>query len=62
MSEVPAFASDPRFAARLKRRYAAERRFRLMGLGAIVFSALVLAFLLLTMTSNAIDGFKRTAK
>ena len=60
MSEVPAFASDPRFAARLKRRYAAERRFRLMGLGAIVFSALVLAFLLLTMTSNAIDGFKRT--
>ncbi len=45
---------------RLKRRYAAERRFRVLGLGAIVFSAAVLVFLLVTMAANGIDGFKRT--
>ena len=46
-------------SARLKARYAAERRFRLLGLAAVAFSALVLAFLLVTMTSNAVGGFKR---
>ena len=46
-------------SARLKARYAAERRFRALGLAAVLFSALVLAFLLVTMTSNAIGGFKR---
>jgi phosphate transport system permease protein len=46
--------------ARLKRRYAAERRFRLMGLGAVLFSALVLSFLLITMSGNALGGFKRS--
>jgi phosphate transport system permease protein len=60
MNDSPAIAADPRFAARLKRRYAAERRFRALGLGAVLFSALVLAFLLITMTSNAVGGFKRT--
>ena len=50
---------SPAFAARLKRRYAAERRFKVLGLSAIVFSALVLAFLLVTMTANALGGFKR---
>ncbi len=59
MSESHAFAADPRYAARLKRRYAAERRFKAFGLAAIVFSALVLAFLLWTMTSNALGGFQR---
>ncbi|MCZ8017552.1 phosphate ABC transporter permease PstA [Novosphingobium sp.] len=44
---------------RLKARYAAERRFRALGLIAVVFSALVLAFLLFTMTANAVGGFKR---
>jgi len=44
---------------RLKARYAAERRFRALGLAAVVFSALVLAFLLFTMTANAVGGFKR---
>ncbi len=53
-------ANDPLFVARMKKRYAAERRFRLLGLAAVVFSALVLAFLLVTMTSNAVGGFKRT--
>lgn len=51
---------DARVAALLKKRYAAERRFRLFGLSAIVFSGLVLAFLLFNMTSNGIGGFKRT--
>ena len=46
-------------SARLKARYAAERRFRALGLAAVLFSALVLAFLLVTMTANAIGGFKR---
>ena len=46
-------------SARLKARYAAERRFKVFGLGAVVFSAMVLAFLLVSMTSNAIGGFTR---
>jgi len=50
---------SPAFSARLKKRYAAERRFRLIGLSAILFSAAVLAFLLFTMTANALGGFKR---
>ena len=61
---VPMAGSNPPAAAaaarRLKRRYAAERRFRLFGLGAIVFSAAVLVFLLVTMAANGIGGFKRT--
>ncbi|MBN9506366.1 MAG: phosphate ABC transporter permease PstA [Altererythrobacter sp.] len=47
------------FEARLKKRYAAERRFRLAGLGAILFSVAVLLFLLVTMTMNGIGGFQR---
>jgi phosphate transport system permease protein len=43
----------------LARRYAAERRFRLLGLGAVVVSALVLAFLLVSMSSAGIEGFRR---
>jgi phosphate transport system permease protein len=46
-------------AARIRKRYAAERRFRLLGLGTVAFSALVLAFLLISMTSAGIDGFRR---
>ncbi|MFN5902242.1 MAG: phosphate ABC transporter permease PstA [Novosphingobium sp.] len=46
-------------STRLKARYAAERRFRALGLTAVVFSGLVLAFLLITMTANAVGGFKR---
>jgi len=47
------------FEARLKKRYAAERRFKAIGLGAIVFSIAVLVFLLGTMTINGIGGFQR---
>ena len=46
-------------SARLKARYAAERRFKAFGLSAVVFSAMVLAFLLVSMTSNALGGFTR---
>ncbi|HWW63339.1 MAG TPA: phosphate ABC transporter permease PstA [Sphingomonadaceae bacterium] len=46
--------------ARIRRRYAAERRFRLVGLGAVLLSAAFLAFLLLTMAANGWRGFTRT--
>lgn len=61
MSPPVAAHRDPAVVARrLKRRYAAERRFRALGLAAIVFSAAVLAFLLFTMAANGVGGFKRT--
>ena len=47
------------FEARLRKRYAAERRFKLLGLGAILFSIAALVFLLVTMTVNGIGGFQR---
>tara|TARA_R110002072_G_scaffold86774_25_gene195966 strand:- start:6108 stop:7358 length:1251 start_codon:yes stop_codon:yes gene_type:complete len=47
------------FEKRLKQRYASERRFKALGLGAIAFSVLVLLFLLGTMTINGIGGFQR---
>ena len=47
------------FEARLKKRYAAERRFKAFGLGAILFSVAVVLFLLGTMTLNGIGGFQR---
>ena len=45
---------------RIRRRYAAERRFRLMGLAAVVISAGFLAFLLISMMSQGLSGFTRT--
>ena len=48
------------FEARLQKRYAAERRFKMAGLAAILFSVAILAFLLTTMTFNGIGGFQRT--
>ena len=59
MSEMLAPTRTPAFEARLKKRYAAERRFRLAGLGAILFSVAVLVFLLVTMAANGIGGFQR---
>jgi phosphate transport system permease protein len=43
--------------ARVRRRYAAERRFRLVGLAAVGLSVLFLAFLLYTMAAKGIGGF-----
>jgi len=50
----------PAFEARLKKRYAAERRFKALGLSAIIFSVAVLLFLLITMALNGIGGFQRS--
>jgi phosphate transport system permease protein len=47
------------FEARIRKRYAAEKRFKALGLGAILFSIAVLLFLLVTMTINGIGGFQR---
>ncbi|MCL6251180.1 phosphate ABC transporter permease PstA [Altererythrobacter sp. KTW20L] len=57
---VTAPTRTPEFEARLKKRYAAERRFKALGLGAVGFSILVLVFLLGTMLLNGIGGFQRT--
>jgi len=60
MTDTHFLERQARIAGRIKQRYAAERRFRALGLIAVLFSALVLAFLLFTMTSNALGGFQRT--
>ncbi|MFM7403578.1 MAG: phosphate ABC transporter permease PstA [Erythrobacter sp.] len=49
----------PAFEQRLAKRYRAERNFRLIGLGAVVFSVAVLVFLLGNMLANGIAGFQR---
>ena len=59
MTDRIAPTRTPAFEARLKKRYAAERRFKVMGASAIVFSIAVLIFLLGTMTLNGIGGFQR---
>ncbi|MFA6114375.1 MAG: phosphate ABC transporter permease PstA [Sphingomonas sp.] len=45
---------------RIRRRYRAERRFKLLGLAAVLMSAGFLVFLLATMLANGIGGFSRT--
>jgi phosphate transport system permease protein len=45
---------------RIAGRYAAEWRFRALGLGAVLLSAGFLAFLLITMIGNGMNGFRRT--
>ena len=47
------------FEARLRTRYAAEKRFKALGLGAILVSVAVLLFLLTTMVANGLGGFQR---
>ncbi|WP_137679154.1 phosphate ABC transporter permease PstA [Aurantiacibacter suaedae] len=49
----------PAFAARLQKRYAAERRFKYLGMAAVGFSIAMLLFLLVTMTLNGLGGFQR---
>ncbi len=64
--EPPAPAARPtewkgaRMQAGIRRRYAAERRFRLLGLGSVLLSAGFLLFLLLTMLGNGLRGFTQT--
>lgn len=45
---------------RIRKRYAAERRFRLLGLLAVLVSASFLAFLLIAMIADGWRGFTRT--
>ncbi|EDL50592.1 phosphate ABC transporter permease PstA [Erythrobacter sp. SD-21] len=59
MSEQIAPTRTHVFEARLKKRYAAEKRFKAMGLTAILFSVAVLIYLLGSMTINGISGFQR---
>jgi phosphate transport system permease protein len=59
MSDSLHLAQSASFQARLKQRYAAERRFRLLGLSAVVFSVAILVLLLIAMTINGIGGFQR---
>ena len=59
MNEAARLARNARIADRLRQRYASERRFHAFGFAAVAFSALILAFLLVTMTSNGIGGFQR---
>ena len=57
---TPTDWASPEMSGRLKARYTSERRFRLLGLGAVSLSALFLVFLLITMTANSLGGFTRT--
>ena len=45
---------------RIAARYAAERRFKAMGLGAVLLSGLFLGFLLVVMVGNGVRGFTYT--
>ena len=56
---TPTDWNAPAMKARLRKRYAAERRFKLFGLAAVVMSAAFLAFLLVTMASQGWRGFTR---
>lgn len=49
--------TDGSMHKKVHRRYAAERRFRLVGLGAVGVSVLFLAFLLYTMAAKGLGGF-----
>ncbi len=63
MNNDAAISADTRgasFERRLQKRYAAERRFKVAGLLAVLFSIAVLAFLLVTMIVNGFGGFQRT--
>ena len=57
---TPTDWNGPAMQARIRRRYGAERRFRLLGLVAILISAGFLAFLLVTMMGNGARGFTQT--
>jgi phosphate transport system permease protein len=60
MKRQPTDWKSPDMVQRIKRRYAAERRFKAMGMVAILISVAFLAFLLISMASNGARGFMRT--
>ena len=59
-ARLPTDWQSQAMTARIARRYRGERLFKLVGLGAILLSAGVLAFLLFTMLSGGLRGFART--
>ncbi|KTF67399.1 phosphate ABC transporter permease PstA [Sphingomonas sp. HT-1] len=52
--------NSPAMQRRIRRRYAAERRFRVLGAGAVILSAAFLGFLLFTMVAQGWRGFTTT--
>src|SRR5688500_16923725 len=63
MSSAPTAASrwtDSRMVAHVRRRNAAERRFRMLGFFAVGLSVLFLVFLLVTMAWRGLGGFTQT--
>jgi phosphate transport system permease protein len=54
---APTRWTDAAMVKRVRRRYASERLFRLLGLAAISVSVLFLAFLLYTMAAKGLGGF-----
>ena len=56
-SAAPSRWTDGSMHKRVRRRYAAERRFRLVGLAAVSVSVLFLVFLLYTMAAKGLGGF-----
>lgn len=58
-SPIVAPTRTPAFEKRLKQRYAAERRFKWIGFGAIAFSITILVLLLGNMLINGVAGFQR---
>jgi phosphate transport system permease protein len=57
---LPTDWKDAAMRRRLRARYGAERRFRLVGLGAVLLSAGFLAFLIVSMLLNGGRGFTST--
>src|SRR4051794_14253321 len=56
-SAAPTRWSEAAMHKRVRRRYASERLFRLVGLAAVSISVLFLAFLLYTMAAKGLGGF-----
>jgi phosphate transport system permease protein len=56
-SALPSRWTDAAMGKRVRRRYSAERAFRLIGLAAVGLSILFLAFLLYTMAAKGLSGF-----
>jgi phosphate transport system permease protein len=57
---VPTQWSSANMTNRVRQRYVRERRFRLIGLAAVVVSGGFVALLLVTMIANGIAGFRET--
>jgi phosphate transport system permease protein len=60
LERVPTDWKADAMQQRIRKRYRAERRFKLFGLAAVVLSAAFLAFLLVTMAWNGARGFVRS--